>query len=280
MEPEPIQSPRPYWYKDAKWISGLLLTALLGLTIFIFSLVTITDEKIAIDTVSTGLALVFSRNGLDDETEIAQTLYVIRSSPDKSFSPIPGLRISVREKDIDGLSPRAMRIYFFRQLAEPLYWFGPEVLVNLADNPQMVKDTAVGIEPLSFFSAGTHRALQMLLLILGVSSFVLVLPLVFFSQRFGRLGSPGVALFFASLPGTVVFTIAYIAVSQISPNTLPDEKGGIVPMLGYVAANLAPTVLQVFFRDYLLFLLLGLAITTLAVFMEFSWWIIRKLKSS
>ena len=63
----------------------------------------------------------------------------IAESPNDTWQPIPSLNIVVREQDIAGLTPREARLWLFRQLAEPLYYEGPQGLASLATDPEMRK---------------------------------------------------------------------------------------------------------------------------------------------
>ena len=182
---------RPYWHVDAKWIAGLLLTLVLNLTLLLYGLVQVTAEEPAVDAMSMAMPLALSRNGLDNKTEAEEIRQRLRESPDGSIQPIPGLRLVVREKDIEGLSPREMRLYFFHQLAEPIYRGGSQGLVDMADDPEMRKSVQEGAGSLSMLTIETHIWLQRVLTILVTASFVVLIPLVLFSHRFGRLGSPG-----------------------------------------------------------------------------------------
>jgi hypothetical protein len=224
---------------------------------------------------STALALMFSRNGLDDETEIAEFRQRLRASPDGTLRPIPGLRITVREADIAGLSPRETRLYLFRQLAEPLYRGGPEAMAALADDPEMQKAIAGGVGLLGLFSAQTHQTLQRGLTVLMIVALVLLPFLILFSYRFGRLGSPGCVLFVVSLPGALILTFLARAVQ---PMTTPPagEEAGLTGMVGYLASNLLPVLVAPMARNYLIALGIGFGLMLLAVLGSLVWRLVRK----
>lgn len=268
-------NPRPYWHVDGKWSAGLLLLFVLGPTLLLYSLVQVTAEKPAVDTLTMALALSFSRQGLDDETEIAEMPQRLRASPGGSFQPIPGLRIVIHEQDIAGLSPRQARLSFFRQLAEPLYRQGPEGLIALADDPEMRKSMAGGAGPLGILSLQTHQSLQRALVVFGIVCLVLLVPLVWFSHRFGRLGSPGCVLFAASVPGTILATIIASTAGQASRTPPPDEAG-MTGMAGYLASHVLPPLAQVMSRSYVIFLALGLGLMLLALLSNFIWWLTHR----
>ncbi|MBI2940401.1 MAG: hypothetical protein HYY04_08180 [Chloroflexi bacterium] len=269
---------RPYWHLDAKWIAGLLLAFVLGLTLLVYNLVQITAEKPAVDALSTAMALAFSRNGLDDETEIAEVRQRLRASPGGTFQPIPGLRVVVQERDIADLSPREARLYFFRQLAEPLYRGGPEELAALADDPAMRQQMAQGVGPLGLLTRQTHETLQGVLRFLGIASVVLAALLVLFSYRFGRLASPGCVLFVASLPGAALFTFLARGLGSSGAATAPPtgQDAGMTGMIGYLAAGVLPPLLRIMSRNYLVAMALGLGLVAIAFLVQFVWWLTHR----
>ena len=58
-------------------------------------LVQFTDEEPAVEVLTMSTALLFSPNGLDDETDIEIMRLVLALSPDGAIQPIPGMDISV-----------------------------------------------------------------------------------------------------------------------------------------------------------------------------------------
>jgi hypothetical protein len=247
---------------DAKWITALLLAFVLGLTLLVFSLVQMTAEDPAIGALSLTMALVFSPGGLDDETEIAQIRQELNADPQASLQPVPGLRITIRAADIAGLSAREARLYFFRQVAEPFYRQGAAGLMSLADTPEMRASLGQGMGPFTLFTLATHRTLQRILLGLVVVCLVMLIPLIFFSYRFGRLGSPGCVLFVASVPGAVLFTFV---VSALQPGGAPPQSQELGDMAGYVAAQVLPPLVIIALRNHLVSLVGGAILMAAAI---------------
>ncbi|MBU1130979.1 hypothetical protein KJ840_02500 [Patescibacteria group bacterium] len=263
--------PRPYWRINAKWITGILLFFVLGLTLLFYNLVQITSEQPAVEAVTTALALSFSPQGLDNETDVNLFIQQLRKSPDGRLQPIPGLKIIVEESAIAGLSPREMRLYLFRQIAEPLYWQGPEGVIALADDSAMQQKLTEGIGPISIITLKTHQTFNKIFIVLLIISLALFLPLVFFSNRFGRLASPGFIILAASLPGTVIFNFISIILQSNDINQPPIEAGGLSGMIGYIAANALPPIVSIIARNYLFFSILGLGLILLAVAGKIIW---------
>jgi len=82
--------------------------------------------------------------------------------------------------------------------------------------------------------------------------------------QFGRIGSPGVLLFLASLPGAVVSTAAYLSMRKATV-AVPGEEAGISEIARYFAINVLPPLLQICSRIHLLAAVAGLGLITLAV---------------
>nr|MBC7245570.1 hypothetical protein [Chloroflexota bacterium] len=265
MKEENVRKTRPYWHVDAKWVTGLLLVFVLSLALLVFNLVQITAERPATDIMATMIANMFSRSGLDDESEIAQMRQALRASPDGMLQPIPGLPIVIREKDIAGLSPRQIRLYAFRQVATPLYRKGVTGLTAQVSDPEIRKNFAGGIGILELFTLKTHQNLRRALLLLVGICLLLLIPLIFFSYRFGRLGSPGVVLFMASLPGAVFSLLLGALATEAQNLLLPGGASGLTGVLGHMMAGVLPQIEPIIARNYLIALTLGVALILLAV---------------
>jgi len=276
MNAERVSRPRPYWHVDAKWVVGLLLILALNLSMLFYNLYLVTDEAPAVETMSTLLAVLTSPEGLDDATAIEAALEQLRANPDHAIRPFPGLPVELRESDIVGRSPRELRLFVWRQLAEPLYREGPEGLMARIEDPEMAAGFAGGIGPLALFSLQVHQDLLRLLWITLTSTLVLLALLIFFSYRFGRLGSLGVVLFVASLPGAFIFT----ALSRMPPaDALPvglEQDVGLTDRLSQVASHMLPPMMATFSRTYTMGLLIGLALIGVALLGGLIWRLARR----
>ena len=261
MTPETAPRPRPYWHVDAKWISGLLLAVIAGLTLAAYSLVLATAEKPAVDTLSMALAVSLSGHGLDDETEIAVMRQRLEAAPGGQIQPIPGLNLTIRLEDLEGRTPRQARLALFRQLAEPIYRTGG--LTDLAMDPEMRAAVSSGVGVLSFFSLQTHQLLQRIFTILALVCLGLALPLIYFSFGPGRLTSPGCVLVVASLPGAAV--LAFLGWVFNPPASTPEAGADMTARLGALASEVLPPVAQLMARAFLIALALGLILILLSV---------------
>lgn len=257
-----FEEDRPYWHVDAKWITGILLLFVLNVTLLLFILMQATGPKLGVDLLTVLLASSFSREGLDQEADLEIMYQKIAESPSGAWQPIPGLNILVREADIAGLTPREMRLWFFRQLAQPIYDEGQKGLVSLATDPELAENMQGGLGPFGFISAETHSKIQKMFLAAGFASLLLLGLLVFFSYRFGRLASPGCVIFLGALPGFVIFSgMRGWLENSVESLTQPAEITALSPytqMFARLAADALPEVVQMALRTYLPLVIAGL----------------------
>lgn len=258
---------RPYWHVDAKWITGVLLLFLLNATFLVFLVWRITAPEPGIEILTIVIASSFSREGLDQAADIETMHQRIAESPDGSWQPIPGMNIVVREEDIAGLSPREARLWFFRHLAEPIYFRGQQGLADLATDPEVKKNTEGGIGPLGFISAETHNKLNRALLVLGAISLVLLGLLIYFSYRFGRLGSPGCVIFLSAVPGLIVFSGMRGWLENAGQNPVTEETTLTLytQMITRLAVDVLPNIVQKAIQTYLFLTILGLSLILVAL---------------
>jgi len=268
MNPSESPKPRPYWHVDAKWITGILLLFLLSATFFTLILSRITAPERGIELLTVLLANSFSREGLDQEADMEIMHEKIAESPDGAWQPIPNLNIVVREEDIAGLSPREMRLWFFRQLAEPIYYEGGQGLASLSTDPEMqdaMMDGELGVA--GFISAETHSKLNKALLVLGLGSLVLLCLLVYFSHRFGRFGSPGCVIFLAAIPGIVLFSMArgWLEQAGQDPETEVTALSEYTQLATRLAVDVLPGIVQKGLQTYLSLAFLGFGLMLVAL---------------
>ncbi len=247
---------------DAKWITSLILVPLLSAAFLLFSLVRLTAEQPAVETMSLVLATMFTGNALDDATDIDLFREQLRDDPDGCIRPIEALQIDVCQDDIAGLSPREARLLIFRQMAQPLYAHGGDGLTELAADPETAQVMDQGIGALSFFTLDTHLALQRALKALAIASAILFVPLMIFSHRFGRIGTPGCAIFVAALPGALFF--GFFALIFHPPSGTAGERG-MTEILGAMASNVLPVMASTAMPAYVFLVALGIFLVSLAI---------------
>ncbi|OGO14167.1 MAG: hypothetical protein A2Y53_06520 [Chloroflexi bacterium RBG_16_47_49] len=266
MTTDQTKKPRPYWHLDAKWITGILLLLLLNLTFFIYFLMQLTAPAQGITLLSTILASSFSfeSGGLDAAGDIEIMRQKIAESPSGEWQPIPGLQIVVREQDIAGKTPREARLWFFSLLAEPIYYQGQQGLASLMTDPEMKTSLQGGVGPLGFISAQTHGNLTIFFAVSALASLLFLGLLIYFSYRFGRLGSPGCIIFMAAIPGLLLLLFSRGWLAQVASNPTPLSEPSALARYGQLAADVVPVILQTATRLYLSLLGLGVLLMLLA----------------
>ncbi|MFH1446409.1 MAG: hypothetical protein ABIG43_03240 [Chloroflexota bacterium] len=266
MSKQKSVKPRPYWHVDAKWIIGILLVFILSITFIVFNLGQITNAENGIDLQTLMIASIFNQQsgGLDDNVTMETILQNIAEEPKGAWQPVPGLNITVREEEIEGLALREIRLLFFRKWAEPLYNDGIDGLANLADDPELRANIIEGGALLEIISAENHSKLQLVLVGLVITDLVLLALLILFSYRFGRLSSPGFVIFLAALPGILLLPLS-AGLGETSSATSSEGIGVYTAMLTNIAAEALPDVISIVSRNYLIFLGIGSGLIFLAL---------------
>ncbi len=267
MTPGRDVRPRPYWHVDAKWLTGILLLLALNVTTLalILTLVTAPQPGIALLTTTLASAYSFEGGGLDTAGDLDIVHQRIAESPNGEWQPIPGLRIVVREEDLAGKSPREVRLWFFRQLAEPIYQGGSEGLASLMTGPDAPEELESGVGPLGLISAETHARLRVALAVSGVIALVLLGLLVRFSHRFGRLGSPGCVFTLAAIPGLILLAAARGWLMQFDQATAAQAEESFTMRYTQLAVDVLPGVVDRALPVFLGLAALGAALIVLAL---------------
>ncbi|MCJ7696237.1 MAG: hypothetical protein MUO40_12555 [Anaerolineaceae bacterium] len=272
MKKDKVRKPRPYWHVDAKWMVGIVLFFLLGLTFFSLLLVQLTGPLHGIDTLTMMMASSFSvaGGGMDDAADIEMMQYMIATAPDGKWQPIPGMLIFVTEEDIEGKTPREARLWFFRQWAEPVYYEGAPGLADLITDPEMVKGLDEGIGVLSFISPATHSIFLKVFAGCVAVSIVFLALMLLFSYRYGRLSSTGFVILLAALPGLVLTTIGRAWANNASQAPPPTEET-LITRYTSLAADVLPDVATVAQRLYLILALFGFMLILVAIVCTLIW---------
>lgn len=259
--------PRPYWHVDAKWVTGILLLFLLNITFLVYIMAQVTAPKQGISLLTMMLASSFSAEGggLDEPHDIEIMHQKIAESPNGEWQPIPGMNIVVREEDIAGKTPREARLWFFRQWAEPLYYDGPQGLANLMTTPEMQKSVEGGVGPLGFINAETHRKIQNIFIALGLVSLFFCGLLIFFSYRFGRLGSPGCVIILAAFPGLIIMSGLRGWVERSAQQPAGGGEETYITRYSQLAVDVLPDIVKASLQIYLVLFIMGLGLMFIAL---------------
>lgn len=261
------RKPRPYWHVDAKWVTGIFSLLMLNFTflILLFFQATGPVQGKAILTTMIASSFSFESGGLDATEDVEIMRQKIADSPDGEWQPIPDLQIIVRASDIEGKTAREARLWFFSQMADPLYEKGAQGLTEMTTDPELKAKFEQGVGVLGFFSAATHSKILIFLLISSVLSFFLLILLVLFSYRSGKLGSPGCVIFLAAIPGVLILNGLNGWMAKMAQN--PPIASEQTPMTRYaqLAADVLPTILKNSLQLYLMLTLVGSILLALAL---------------
>ncbi len=199
---------KPYWYVDLKWISAILLTLSLTVTLALFVLSKLTTEQSAVEISTLAIATVFSREegGLDDTASIEKLKAETKKQAGTVIHPLPNIpAISISKQDLTTLSPREVRLKIFRQVTEPLYNEGVEgVAQRFTSDQNQQQQFMRQASLLRFFTRGTHDMINRFWLVGMAVSIVFLVSLIFFSFGWGRLANPGLIFCIVGLPGSFV----------------------------------------------------------------------------
>jgi len=226
-----VPSPRPYWHVDAKWICGILLLFSLVITLFLATLVKLTDEKRGPTIAALAIGSAFIRS--NTPTDIEEARKEIKKQGGAIY-PIPNIpSIVITEKDLE-LSISEIKLKIFKPLTDSLYHNGIEATADrYAADPEQKKKFINDAFALRLFTKTTHQSLKSRLLTFIIVSIVLLAALIYFSAGWGRLANPGLLLLAVGLPGSL------LALFVTHPPK--DDKGDGGP-LGFLPADVAAEI--------------------------------------
>ena len=156
-----------------------------------------------------------------------------------------------------------------------IYQDGIQGLADLADDAALKEQILQGGAAFNLLTQETHRGVKLVFNLAIVACVLMLIPLVVFSVRFGRVGSPGCAFFFASLPGALIFSLVGLAVQ---PAATLEEAGGMTGVLSYWGRDVLPSLARTIDQSYLVFLALGVGLMLLAGVLAIIWRVIREAK--
>lgn len=259
---------RPYWHVDLKWIFGIIFSFVLSLTLFSSTLMAITAEKPAIETMTIVTASMFSRHGLDDKKEIEKVKQKIEKSPQHKFQPIPNVDFYLTKKDIENRSPRQIRLSLFKKMIEPAYKEGTEAVKKRFAKTN--KETQSNLGLLEFVNERNHAFISMIFYILLLICLASIIPLVKFCNRFGKLFAPGFIMVLVSFFPAAILNFMNLAIKTHSPAAAPNGRE-MGQYIGYTLSNIAPIVLPVLLRSYSITFIVGIILMISALLGKIFW---------
>jgi hypothetical protein len=129
----------------------------------------------------------------------------------------------------------------------------------------MQKSVAAGVGPLGLISASTHSKLLAAFIFSAFVSLLFLGLLIFFSYRFGRVGSPGCVVFLAAIPGFILMGGVRGWLSQAAQNPPAAGEETFFTRYAQLAVDVLPDVVQTAMQIYLFLIFMGLGLMLIAL---------------
>lgn len=227
---------RPSWLVDLKWLFGLACLASIVVAGSLYSLSKLTERDPATG-IFTGVMATFAKEGGGSE-EFDELQALAAANPDQDFT-IEGVTLPVEGRDLTGLSYDEAVDLVVGRIADRLYSEGPgSVAQFFTDTPEGESEgEEFDLGPFSLLTQGTHDTVRRIFTFSLIAVPIFAVPLLFFSRRFGRLGSPGVVLAVGAAP----FAVLWFITERATKNTGQDGMdgalaGALSPMAGDVSS--------------------------------------------
>jgi hypothetical protein len=209
---------RPAWHIDLKWVFGLLFTAFLFETLFVFQIYKATRFETARKVELAFLeAKLGAREKLNKLYPIIR-LMALRSSESNLRLPNLPFAVSFEREKILQLEEEEFSQYVMEQLVRETYYKGFDAVFGKTTfgNSNLFQDEGFNLLRMffTFFSYQTNKLAKQILTILGLASALLFIPYFLFSSGFGKAISLGISMGLAGLPGYLLFSLAYKSASK------------------------------------------------------------------
>lgn len=198
---------RAGWRIDLKWVSGIIFTLALFLTLIFYNLSQLSAEKQAKEIFSPvikGMIKEMMAKSVGGNYSQLQTL--AQTYPDQEVK-IPGLpwELTIKASDITGRSEAEFQDYLSGVIFETAYQTGlsNELLKTQGEEENLGFFASL----IGLFSRPTHFLFRTIFIISLAISLVFLLPFVLFSYRFGKLTNPGLSLFVVGFPEYLLFSV-------------------------------------------------------------------------
>ena len=256
------------WRIDAKWLFGLICLSAIIVAAVLYSASKLTERDPATGIFTGVMAALAKESAASEEFEALQALAA--ANPDQEFT-IEGITLPVKGSELAGLSYDEAVDLVVGRTAETLYANGPGSVEQFFDDAAVAgseeEAAAEGggsdLSPFGILTNDSHDTIRTIFMFSLIPVLVLAVPLVFFSRRFGRLGSPGIVL----VAGAAPFALLWLIVKQATKNAGPDGiNGALSEALAPIAGDLSTTFL------WLLALGVALALAAVAGHIGFALW--------
>ncbi len=247
------------WRIDAKWLFGLICLSAIIVAAVLYSASKLTERDVATGVFS-GVMTTFAKEGEGSE-DFGEIQALAAASPDEEFT-IEGITLPVKGSEIADLSYDEAVDLVVGRIAQTLYTDGPESVEQFFNATPVAdsEETSPGegeefsLGPFALLTQNTNDIIRRIFTFSLIPILVLAVPLVFFSRRFGRLGSPGIVLTVGAAP----FALLWLIAKQATKNADTDGiNGALAEPLSPMAGDVSTT--------FLWLLALGVALVLAAV---------------
>ncbi len=255
------------WRLDAKWLFGLICLATIIVVGVLYSASKLTERDAATSIFSSALISLAKDGEGAEEFEEFQAL--AEANPDEEFT-IEGVSLPIKGRELIGLSYDEAVELVAGRIAEILYTDGPESVEQYftADSSAGTEEAPAGegeeapagegegvsLGTLGILTQDAHDKVNRIFRFSLIPILILAVLLIFFSRRFGRLGSLGVVL----AVGVAPLAALWFTVKQTTQNADPDGvEGALAEALAPTAGDISTTFFQL--------LALGVALVLAAV---------------
>ncbi len=247
------------WRIDAKWLFSLICLAAIIVAGVLYSVSKFTERDAATGIFSSFLISLAKDDEGAEAFEEFQALTI--ANPDEDFT-IEGVSLPIKGRELIGLSYDEAVELVAGRIAEILYTDGPESVeqyftaVSSAGSEEAPagEGAGVGLGTLGVLTQDTHDQVNRVFRFSLIPILFLAVLLVFFSRRFGRLGTLGVVL----TVGVAPFAALWFTVKQTTKGADQDGiEGALAEALAPIAGDVSTT--------FLWLLALGVALTLASV---------------
>lgn len=265
MDKNKAQKIKPLWHKDAKWITGIFLLFFLTVSIMLFNLWKLTAPEVAIDAASLTMASAFSRNGLDNTSEIEEFKQKIIAGGGIA-RPIPAFDITVTMADLEGRTPRELRVWLFRQIVEPVYLKEAEGLRGKIIDPEIKKNIDKQMGLFKYLNRRTHNKIGFFFKISALVTLAIAGLFAFFSAGACKLFNPGIIFILVGLPG--IF-LSIVLKNGGGAKGAPEQAENIGQMVSGLMKIIGPQISGIVLKSYATVAITGLVLIVGSVVYRF-----------
>ena len=233
------------WRIDAKWLFGLICLSAIIVAGVLYSASKFTERDAATSIFSTTLISLAKDDEGAEEFEEFQALAV--ANPDEDFT-IEGVALPIKGRELIGLSYDEAVELVAGRIAEILYTDGPESVEQYftsdsgagSEEAPAGEGEEVSLGSLGILTQDAHDKVNRIFTFSLIPVLILAVLLVFFSRRFGRLGSPGIVLTVGAAP----LAALWFTVKQATKSADPDGiEGALAEALAPIAADVSSAFL-------------------------------------